>query len=342
MSRDTDMEMDQLHGPFPDVYLSNSTSQPDLSLIRPSSTSPNTPIASWSHSSHTRTLPLSKPTSPPSFSRPPRWLSISIFLLLELGFVSLAAFCASRPLVLPSSLAHNEVKGGFTILFIAWQTLALFPVRSIINQVFCSEWFYLFNETGTLVPGETDKVSTLIAGQLDRLRHAYSRMGSWSFRTSFLISLIFVALAAFAPGAINVVTILVPQPMTLNIGNLTITGGDVFEFHYPTWNTIQRAGIITQLEQVESSQFGYRNQNNWMVAWPPLGLPINGSGAIEYPSDVVEFGFSCQWEAPAYDGSVYMTKNGNWSVWNFLGAAQPDFVAACEIPCAPFAGTLTH
>jgi hypothetical protein len=94
--------------------------------------------------------------------------------------------------------------------------------------------------------------------------------------------LIFVTLAAFTPSTINVVTILIPQLMTLNIGNLTITGGDMFEFHYPTWNKIQRAGIITQLEQVKSSQFGYRNQNNWMVAWLPLG---NGSGTIEYDQE---------------------------------------------------------
>jgi hypothetical protein len=268
-------------------------------------------------------------------SRPRRWLSISLFLTLELGFISLAAYCTSRPLVLPSSFtpqAQTEVKGAFTILFIVWQSLALFPVRSIVTYVFSSEWTYLFAETGTLVPGRTDRVSTLISGVLDRLRHTYDRKASWSFRTAFLTSLIFLALAAFAPGTISLVIILVPRPMTLNIGNLTMASGDVFEFHHDTWNAIQRAWVMTQLEKIEGSQYGYRNPNNWLVGWPPLGLPVNGSGAIEYPSDVVKFGFGCQWEAPTYDAgaSTYVTKDGNWSVWDYLGAAQPPVVSACE------------
>lgn len=289
------------------------------------------------HSYHFRIEPQF-PTS--MLSRRSRWLRITLFILLELSFAALAACCISRPLILPLNLAPRarqvEVKGGFTILFIVWQALALFPVKGILSYIFSGEWVYQFSRTGALVPGMTDRVSTLTAGYWDRVRYFRDLMASWSFRIAFLTSLLFATLASLAPGAINVVVVFTPNTMMLEIGNLTIPDLNVFEFHFESWNPIERAWLITRLEQIEKSQFGYQNERNWMVAWPSLGLPANGSGAIEYPSDVVRFEFNCQWEEPTWGGDgFYGIRGANWSVWDYLGARQPSYPLASK-PNTPF------
>jgi hypothetical protein len=285
-----------------------------------------TPSVHSPHSYHYH-FPI-EPRFPTSvLSRRSRWLRITLFILLELSFTALAACCISRPLILPSNLAPQaweaEVKGSFTILFIVWQALALFPVRGILSYIFGGEWVYQFSRTGALVPGKTDRVSTLTAGYWDQVCYFRDRTASWSFRVAFLTSLLFVALASLAPGAINVIVVFAPNTMMLEIGNLTIPYWNVFGFHFETWNPIERAWLITRLEQIEKSKFGYQNERNWLVAWPSLGLPANGSGAIEYPSDVVRFDFNCQWEVPVWSDSFYGIRGLNWSVWDNLGAPQP-------------------
>lgn len=183
--------------------------------------------------------------------------------------------------------------GASTIVFILWHTLALLPVRDILSYTFSCEWSYQFSRTGTLIPGMTDRVSTLTAGQWDRLRYCCGRGASLHCRIAFATSLVFIILAGLAPG-ISIATQLTQQSMKLEIGKLAVS----YQYFLP--HPYLRAGLIAQLERIEKSQFGYQNQPNWIVAWPPLGLPSNGSGAIEYPSDVVRFEHSCQWEAPTW------------------------------------------
>ncbi|KDQ51189.1 hypothetical protein JAAARDRAFT_50925 [Jaapia argillacea MUCL 33604] len=94
---------------------------------------------------------------------------------------------------------------------------------------------------------------------------------------------------------------------------------------FRTYDTIERAWLITRLEQVEKSRYGYENPKGWIVGWPPLGLPSNGSGAIEYPSDVVQYEFACQWEVPTLAelfgaAPIYTVNNINWTVGDELGS----------------------
>jgi hypothetical protein len=69
-------------------------------------------------------------------------VDLTVFLAMELLYFILATICfAIHRLVVPR-LAYDlqfewSLKGGFTILFILWQTLAIFPVSHIINYTFC-------------------------------------------------------------------------------------------------------------------------------------------------------------------------------------------------------------
>ncbi|KDQ49569.1 hypothetical protein JAAARDRAFT_200730 [Jaapia argillacea MUCL 33604] len=257
-----------------------------------------------------------------------RWFRVAAFLSLELLYLALAAYCLVKPIVIPSmgNTRQKEVKGALTILSVAWQTLALFPVRDVVTFVFSGEWSHLVSSTGTLIVGKTDRVSTLTSGQVDRLRHSVDSKASRSYRIAYFSSLVFMGLAAIAPGVISIVNVLVPQSMSLSIGNMTITLGIPFEFHHSTYDAIERAWLITRLEQVEKSRYGYENPKGWVVGWPPLGLPSNGSGAIEYLSDVVHYEFACQWEVPTLadelfgDAPIYIVNNINWTVWDELGS----------------------
>ncbi|KIM77077.1 hypothetical protein PILCRDRAFT_91279 [Piloderma croceum F 1598] len=196
-----------------------------------------------------------------------------------------AVGCAVTPLVLGSTLQSHptEVKGAFTILFILWQAVALVFVGDILNYVFSSEWSHHFLQKGTLVLGKTDRISTLMAGRL--------------FRTAFLTSLVFVALAGLALGVVSIGVAFIAQPMSVPIGNVTVVSE-------PILGAYVRATHIVQQEQLQSAQFGYRNANNQIVGWPPMGLPTNGSGPIEYFSDVVKYNHSCTWKTPVWDNST--------------------------------------
>jgi len=146
-----------------------------------------------------------------------------------------------------------------------------------------------------------------MAGRWDWAQYCFDPNASSLFRTGFLTSLVFMALSGLAPGVVSIGVAFVAQPMFLPIGNVTIVSE-------PILGASVRATHIVQQEQVQSVQFGYRNANNWIVGWPPMGLPTNGSGPIEYFSDVVKYNHSCTWKTPVWDNSTqsYTTGDVSW------------------------------
>jgi hypothetical protein len=127
------------------------------------------------------------------------WISrVLIFFALEMAYVVLAGIACFQPIALSNiSLTHDtEAKGVATILTIAWQTVALLPIKDMISAIFSSEWSYIFYITRELEPGKTDRVSIQTAGIPDRLKHFFSCNASVTFRLAFLASLSSIALAS--------------------------------------------------------------------------------------------------------------------------------------------------
>src|SRR5262245_40958240 len=70
---------------------------------------------------------------------------LAIFLTVELLYFVLAAICLTVggltiPRVAYDHHFEGSLKGGFTILFILWQTLAILPVSRVIDYTFSTEW----------------------------------------------------------------------------------------------------------------------------------------------------------------------------------------------------------
>ena len=163
-------------------------------------------------------------------------------------------------------------------------------------------------------------MSTLTAGQWDQLHHYVDKSASGSFRIAFQISLVVMALAGLAPGTISVGTVFHSLiTYHLAIGNMSLTSDHVGNNQV----VCDRAKLITRMERVESTQFGYSNAENWIVGWPPKGLPTSGSGPIEYPTDVLKYGYNCQWEMPTWDGHLYGAGGVSWTLSNFGTSTAP-------------------
>lgn len=234
-----------------------------------------------------------------------RYIAFASFLVLELAYIAFSAV-SLRGIPLPELLvAHQtEAKGGFTVVFIVWQSLATFPAANIVYHAFCDEWFYQLEHTREIIPGVTDSVSTLTATVVDRANHFRARAASTAFKIAFIASLILLALSSLAPGVIHVVLASIPQSGFLPIGNMTIISMEADGIYGAVMSfAIQRAWLITLLEQVEQSRFGYSMQPNTIVGWPSLDL-MNTSGLYQYHTDVVRYNFSCEWVSPTMNRSI--------------------------------------
>jgi hypothetical protein len=146
------------------------------------------------------------------------------FLTFELGFVALSSYCVWHGRIgLFSSLTSLEVqtKGFFTVAFIAWQTVALFPVVGIRTYIFSSEWSYLQKASSSLVPGTTDQISVTTSGVWDQLSHAFASSSSLASRAALAALVFLIALHNFAPGGVSVSTVITNVTSSIEIGSLT-------------------------------------------------------------------------------------------------------------------------
>jgi len=237
------------------------------------------------------------------------WISrVLLFIALETAYMTLVTIACIQPVVLSGISLDNsiEAKGVTTIVTITWQTIALLPIRDIASSIFSSEWSHSFWRTRELIPGQTDSVSVQTAGFLDRSKYLFTFDSSWAFRLAFPLWLLSVALAGIAPGTLSVTLVFVPSAVRMEVGSIDITRmgsyGDAL---------IQRAGLLTRVEQVERGQYSFKIvEPGVIVGWPQLSSITDTSGNLTYPSDIVRFNYECGWTAPTLVGK----NSGGWSV----------------------------
>lgn len=221
---------------------------------------------------------------------------VSVFVVLELGYIALAVTCLMMQVVLPSSFEarQTQVKGAATIVTTIWQTLAILPILNILANIFSSEWHRLYHKTGRLEPGSTDRVSTMTSGIWDQLKHAtYSRSASVAFRAGLAASFMAIILHDLAPGAFAISAINIPVPTSTPIGSLSV---DQSNSDYAS--TLMDATL--QIEQLQSSVLGYTMQpKNCIVGWPDISYQENGT-TLSYLSDSACWSHQCGWYEPTY------------------------------------------
>lgn len=243
------------------------------------------------------------------------YLRFLLFVLIEAGFIALAAVCLAKPVPLNIrlKLSDSEVKGGFTVIFILWQSLAIIAGGYILADAFSREWSV---QLAQLVPGTTDRVSTVTSGFLDRILYFFTKRASGTFKLAFLASLSFMALTQLAPGTISAATTLIDVPLMVKVGNLIsqVADADVFQEFIAA---AARANLIVRLEQIEHSPFGLKLPPNRLIALPAVDLGELNNGTLEYDSDVVEFHYDCHWEAPTFvNGSAGPLVIASGQVWS--------------------------
>jgi hypothetical protein len=196
----------------------------------------------------------------------------------------------------------------------------LLPVGDIITTVFASEWSHSFENTKQLIPGETDRVSVQTAGMLDKIKHFCASGASMAFRFAFPASLVSLALAALAPGALTVDVGFVPSGTSVRVGSISIARIADTPTSVNTINIQRRATLITQPEQVEGAQFGHKIDGGVIVGWPSPQSSTGFVWNLTYPSDIVRFDYSCHWSAPTLVRMAESQENksvvhyGTWAV----------------------------
>ena len=242
-------------------------------------------------------------------------IRLFLFCLIEAGFIILASVCLARPLPLAFGLSDSRIKGGFTVIFIVWHSLAVLAGGKITINAFSREWSVQLER---IVPETTDGVSTIDSGWLDRISHCLSKHASSTFRVAFLASLALMALAPLAPGTINVSTTTISVPTTVPVARQISQINDNNFQQFLTFST--RANLIVVLEKTELTPFGFKLPANTLISLPPPSYKSNG--ALEYNTDIVEFRHNCRWEAPSIvseTGPFISAAGKNWSTTLILG-----------------------
>lgn len=86
-----------------------------------------------------------------------------------------------------------------------------------------------------------------------------------------------------------------------------------------------RAAIITRMERIENTQFGFQMlKRGAVVGWPSTSLSLGAAGKVTYPSDVLRYRYECTWIAPnlvdIQRGSA--SENGIWSLDGDIGGRK--------------------
>ena len=238
-----------------------------------------------------------------------------LFCLIEAGFITLASVCLARPLPLTLGLSDSIIKDGLTVIIAVCHSLATFAGWSITIDAFSREWSV---QSEHMVPGTTDRVSTIDSKRRDWFSHCLSKHASSTFRLAFLASCSLGWLRQFAPGTINISTTLISVPTTIQVARQVsqIDNGNFQQFR----TSSTRANLFVQLEKTKSTRFGFQLPANTLISLPPLPNKFNGT--LEYNTDIVEFHHNCRWEAASFvngTGQLVSDAGQFWSTATALG-----------------------
>lgn len=253
----------------------------------------------------------------PNLLAHPALLRTAGFLLFQIIFLALALVCAYSPLPVKLTSTSPEVRGAFSVVFVAWQFVAALLVTDLLLQIFSEEWsFYLVHRP--FRPG-CDTVSTLTANIFFHVRHAFTRSTSLAYKAAFSALALITILRTMGPASIT--TAIAPRPSTKNVvlAKYTPTTFNPADHSDPVMASIQRAEVITHIEQELKTEVGWRVMDSVLIGRQENEV-VDPNVTTTYPSDVARFGFHCEWTAPRVqqEGNVLVIQgNGTrWNVWN--------------------------
>ncbi|KAF8987195.1 hypothetical protein BDQ17DRAFT_1435801 [Cyathus striatus] len=227
-------------------------------------------------------------------------LRSAAFIILEAHYLVLGGLALSHPIPLHVSQAKQvEMKVVFLVISIVWQSLASLPIWNLVTQIFSTEWHFQFSRTGLPPRKRTNNVSTLDSDIVDYTKHFFSRNASWTFRIAVALSIALRLLTGVAPAAISVSVRFSWPPLPLDIANLTIGSNETDPYELNTIPLVTKRAA--DMSMAPNITFEFSQPLNAIVP-TPRSVDVSNiegdRGTIEYPTDVVQFSFGCEWILP--------------------------------------------
>lgn len=253
----------------------------------------------------------------------PVFLRITAFLAAEIIFLSLALACAHSPLPIKLISTSPEVRGAFSVVFVAWQFIAALLVTDLLLRIFSEEWsFYL---TRHPFYSGCDAVSTLTANIFFHIRHAVTHSTSLAYKAAFAALAVITILRTMAPASITTAVFPVSYSEVISLAKYNATTFDPTDHNDPVMASIQRAEVITRVEQEMGADVGWKVADNALVGRQEKEVLAPNVTTI-YPSDVVMFDYRCTWAAPQVqqggNGIIFSDNGTQWRAWNARNASD--------------------
>ncbi|KAJ3559732.1 hypothetical protein NP233_g11189 [Leucocoprinus birnbaumii] len=240
-----------------------------------------------------------------------------VFVLFELAFLIFAYYTLLHPIPLQSTpqdelillssftVTLTELKAGLTAAAVVWHMIACFFVKDIIAVVCSAEFMTQYQQSGALVPGKSDRVSTMTSGIIDNVVHCFGKSASREFRLAFMMTVILMTVGPLGSGTVTIGTLSRSLTQAISVANVTV------DFDAEASDDItKQANAVMRLEGIGNTLFGYQmnsdgNMDTVLIPWPNVDEGDNPEGArIVYNSDIVRFHYECSW-VPNVNFSLY-------------------------------------
>ncbi|KXN82794.1 hypothetical protein AN958_02159 [Leucoagaricus sp. SymC.cos] len=253
----------------------------------------------------------------------PVFLRAGGFLSLQIVFVSLALVCAHSPLPIKLVSTSSEVRGAFSVVFVAWQFIAALLVTDLLLRVFSEEWsFYL---TRHPFHAGCDTVSTLTANVFFHIRYAITCATSMAYKAAFCAVGLITILRTLGAASITTAVSSVSVSTTITLTKYTPTTFDPTTNNDPVMASIQRAEVFTRIEQELGTNIGWKVTDNVLIGRQERDV-VYPDVNTTYPSDIVKFNFGCAWVQPQVqqdgNGLVFQANGTQWRAWNARNASD--------------------
>ncbi|KXN85404.1 hypothetical protein AN958_11376 [Leucoagaricus sp. SymC.cos] len=267
-----------------------------------------------------RTLSTFKRLFSQSSSPSPNYIKrIGAFVLVELGFIIIGAVALSKPIFVGFVPSLDEAKGGFTVLFILWQTLAVLPLQHVVLCVFSHEWSIWWSRANSAGSPHPEEISVLTSTHSERARYLTRGKSSTGFKLAFVTSLLLLGLLKLGPGAVGIATVRRKRQVQVIMGKLILTANSPSN---STWPVLQHAQMVAGSE-VLGHTYGFDLQSNHIVGW--LSRDSNTVGVdITYPTDIAAFEYACRWNSPAvFPQMAFLNAGGMKWTWEHVDVEGP-------------------
>ncbi|KAJ3569581.1 hypothetical protein NP233_g4955 [Leucocoprinus birnbaumii] len=232
------------------------------------------------------------------------------FLLFEFIFLIFAYYILLHPIPLQNTpqdefvllssftITLTELKAGITASAVVWHMVACFFVKDVIALICSAEFVAQYQRSGVLVPGKSDRVSTMTSGIIDNVVHCFGNSVSREFRLAFLTALVLMTVGPLGSGTVTIGNLpkIVKEP--ISIANVTVQldpDGQAYD------DVRREANAIVRLEGSGNTLFGYKmssdsDTDSILIPWPNVDVEdLPEEGHLVYDSDVVRFQYECSW-----------------------------------------------